>query len=83
MWVCPLGFVVLFWQQLHNSTQDVVVAVTLSQLAGVKDQPKNDPTTIKTQLYPETQHNQYKENPKIIGFRRSKRLLKNLTGLLP
>ena len=32
---------------LHNSTEDLVGGVTLSQPAGGKDPPKKDPTTIK------------------------------------
>ena len=38
--VCFLGFVVLFWQHLHNNTQDVVGTVTHSQPSGGKDTPK-------------------------------------------
>ena len=84
MWVCSLGFVVFFWQHLHNSIQDVVGRVTLSQSAGGKDPPKNDPTTIKTQLHPENQHKWHKGYPKSIKYSRSRKTaLLNLTGLLP
>ena len=74
MWVCSLGFVVFFWQHLHNSIQDVVGRVTLSQSAGGKDPPKNDPTKIKAQLHPGSQHKEHKGYPKSIKFRRSRRL---------
>ena len=37
----------LFWQHLHNSIQDVVGGETLSQPAGGKDPPKNDPKPSK------------------------------------
>ena len=70
MWVCSLGFVLLFWQHLHNSIQDMVGRVTLSQPAAGKNTPKNDPTTIKTQIQPESQH---KWHPKSSKFR-SRRL---------
>ena len=59
---------------LHNSTEDLVGGVTLSQPAKGKDLPKKDPTTIKTQLHPENQHKRHKGHPKSIKFRRSKRL---------
>ena len=74
MWVCPLGFVVLFWQHLHNSIQDVVGGVTCSQTAGGKNPPKDDPTTIKTQLHPQSQHKWHKGCPKSIKFKISRRL---------
>ena len=74
VWACILGFVVLFWQHKHSNTQDVVGGVTLSQPAGGKDLPKNDPTTIKTQLHAKSQLKQPKGHPKSIKFRRSKRL---------
>ena len=44
---CFLGFVVLFWQHLYNSIQDVVDGVTLTEPARGKNTPKNDPTTSK------------------------------------
>ena len=50
MWVCSLGFVVLFWQHLHNRIQDKVGRVSLSQTVGGKDPPKDNPTITKTQL---------------------------------
>ena len=31
VWVCLLGFVVLFWQHLQNSIEDMVGGMTLSQ----------------------------------------------------
>ena len=74
MWVCFLGLMVLFWKHLHNMIQDVVGRMTLSQPAGGKDPPKNNPTTIKTQLHPENQHKWHKGHPKSIMFRRSRRL---------
>ena len=74
VWVCFLGFVILFWQHLHNSIQDVVGGVTLSQPAGGKDPPKKDPTTIKLQTHPESQHKWHKGHPKSMRFRRSRRL---------
>ena len=84
MWVCSLGFVVFFWQHLHNSIQDAVDGVTLSQLARGKDPPKKDPKTIKTQLHPENQHKWHKAHPKSIKYSRSRKTaLLNLTGLLP
>ena len=46
---------VLFWQHLPNSIQDVVGGVTLNQPGGGKDPPKNNPITIKTQLHPQSQ----------------------------
>ena len=49
VWVCFLGCLVLFWQHLYNSIQDVVGGVTLSQPARGKNPPKNDLTTTKTQ----------------------------------
>ena len=61
-------------QHLHNSIHDVVGGVTLSQPAGGKDPPKKDPTTIKTQLLPESQYKWHKGHPKSIKFRRSRRL---------
>ena len=72
VWVCFMGFVVLFWQHLHKSIQDVVGRVTFSHPAGGKDPPKSDPTTIKTQLHPERQHQWHKGYPKSITFRRSR-----------
>ena len=48
---------------MHNSIQDVVSRVTLSQPAGEKDPPKNDPTIIKTQLHQESQHKWHKGHP--------------------
>ena len=74
MWVCFLGFVVLFWQHLHNNIQDMVGRVTLSQPAGGMDPRKNNPTIIKSQLHPENQHKWHKGHPKSIKFRRSRRL---------
>ena len=47
------GFVLAVPQK---NIQDVVGGVTLSQPAGGKHPPKNGPTTIKTQLHPESQH---------------------------
>ena len=74
MWVCFLGFVILFWQHLHNSILDAVGGVTLSQPAGGKDPMKNKPKTIKTQEHPENQHKWHKRHQKSIKFRRSRRL---------
>ena len=74
VWVCFLGFVVLFWQHLHNNVQDVVGGMTLSQPAGEKDPLKKDPKTIKTQLHAENQHKRHKGHPKSIKFRVSRRL---------
>ena len=74
VWVCFLGFVVLFWKHQHKSIQDMVGRVTLSQPATEKDPPKKDPTTIKTQLHPENKHKMHKGKPKSIKFRRSRRL---------
>ena len=73
LWAYFLDFVVFFWQQLHNDIQDVVGSMTLSQSAGGKDPPRNDSTTIKTQLHPESQHKWHKGHPKSIKFR-SRRL---------
>ena len=74
VWICFLGFVVLFWQHLHNSMKDAVGGVTLSETAGEKDPPKNGPTTTKTQLHPESQYKRHKGHPRSIKFRRSRRL---------
>ena len=68
VWVCFLGFVILFWQHLHDSIQDMVGGVTLNPVGG-KDSTKNNPTTIKTQLYPQNQHKWHKGHPKRIKFR--------------
>ena len=38
--------------------------MTFSQPAGKKDPPKKDPTTIKTQLHPESQHKQHEGHPR-------------------
>ena len=65
-------------------TQDVVGGVTLSQQAGGKDPPKNDPATIKTHLHPENQPIWHKGHPKSFKLRKSRRLHQlNLTDLLP
>ena len=69
-----MGFVILFWQHLKNSIQDVVGGVTLSQPARGKNPPKNDPTTIKPQLHPGSQLKQHKGNPKSFRLRGSSRL---------
>ena len=74
VWVCFLDFVVLLWQHLHNSTQDVMERVTFNQLARGKTPLRNDPTIIKTQLHPESQHKWHKGRSKTIKVRRSRRL---------
>ena len=38
--------------------------MNLSRPAGGKEPPKNDPTTIKTQLHPESQHKKHIGHPK-------------------
>ena len=76
MQVCVwfLGYVVFFWQHLHNSIQNMVGRETLSKPAGGKDPTKNNPTTIKTQLYPQNQHKWHKGHPKNFKFGRSRKL---------
>ena len=64
-----LGFEVLFLEHLHNSIQDVMCRVTLTQPAGGKDLTKTDSTTIKIQLHPQNQHKRHKGYPKSIKFR--------------
>ena len=71
---CSLDYVVFFWEHLQNSIQDLMGGVTLRQSAEGKDPPKNDSTTIKTQLHLESQHKWQKEHPKNIKLRRSRRL---------
>ena len=66
-----MGSVVLLRQHPHNSTQDMVGGVTLSQPDGGKDTTKKDPTTIKIQVHPEIKH---KLHPKSSHFRSSRRL---------
>ena len=44
------------------------------QPAGGKNEPQNDPTTIKTQLHPESQYKWHKGHPKNIKFMRSRRM---------
>ena len=45
----------------------MVGRVTLIQPARGKDPPKNDPTTIKTQLHPKSQHKWHKGHHKSIS----------------
>ena len=59
---------------LHNSIHDIVSREALGQPAREKDLPKNDPTTIKIQLQPESQYKQHKGHHKSIKFRRSRKL---------
>ena len=47
MWVSVLGFVVSFWQHLHN---DIMGGVILSQPDVKKDPAKNDSKMIKTHI---------------------------------
>ena len=56
-----MGFVVLFWQHLHNSIQDVVDGVTLSQPDGGKDPPKNDQQQSKSNYIQGTNINSIKD----------------------
>ena len=39
---------------LNNSMQNVMGRVNLSQLSGGKEPPKFDPTTIKTEVHPQS-----------------------------
>ena len=71
---CSLDYVVFFWEHLQNSIQDLMGGVTLRQSAEGKGPPKNDSTTIKTQLHPESQHKHPEGHPKSNKFRRSRRL---------
>ena len=83
LWVCFLGFVVLFWKHLHNSIQDMIGRVTLSQPDGGKDPPRNDPTTIKTQLHPGANINGIKGIPRASSSGNIEATLLNLTDILP
>ena len=50
------GFSGFFLPAPTKSIEDVVGGDTLRQLAGGKEPPKNYPTTMKTQIHPESHH---------------------------
>ena len=67
------GCLVLFWQHLYKSIQDMGGRVILSQSTRGKNPPNIDSTTTKSQLQPERTHKYHKGHLKSFKLR-SRRL---------